>query len=103
MSANDLQASHNVVVTGANGWLGQNLVRALAAERESVRCLVRADDDASMLSVIGSVVEPIVGDVRDPSSLDRLFEGIGPATVFHAAGVIHPTAKVRELFDVNVG
>ena len=103
MSANDLEAPANVVVTGANGWLGQNLVRALASERERVRCLVRTDDDASMLSVVGSGVEPIVGDVRDPSSLDRLFEGIGPATVFHAAGVIHPTAKVRELFDVNVG
>jgi nucleoside-diphosphate-sugar epimerase len=103
MSANDLQPQANVVVTGANGWLGQNLVRALAANRDRVRCLVRTDDDASLLSVIGSVVEPVVGDVRDPSALDRLFEGVGPATVFHAAGVIHPMAKVRELFDVNVG
>jgi nucleoside-diphosphate-sugar epimerase len=103
MSTNDQQASANVVVTGANGWLGQNLVRALAAERNRVRCLVRTTDEASLLSVIGPAVEPIVGDVRDPASLDRLFEGIGPASVFHAAGVIHPVAKVRELFDVNVG
>jgi nucleoside-diphosphate-sugar epimerase len=103
MSANDQQAPPNVVVTGASGWLGQNLVRTLAAQRERVRCLVRNDDDASLLSVVGPAVEPIVGDVRDPSALDRLFEGIGSASVFHAAGVIHPVAKVRELFDVNVG
>jgi nucleoside-diphosphate-sugar epimerase len=32
-----------------------------------------------------------------------LFDGIGTATVFHAAGVIHPAARVREMFDVNVG
>src|SRR4051794_26607405 len=103
MSANDQPARANVVVTGASGWLGQNLVRALAGERERVRCLVRNDDDASLLAVVGPAVEPIVGDVRDPSSLDRLFEGISSASVFHAAGVIHPVAKVRELFDVNVG
>ncbi len=104
MTERDRTAAANVVVTGASGWLGQNLVRALAAERERVRCLVRGDDDAALLSVIGPSIEPVIGDVRDPSSLDRLFDGIGGgATVFHAAGVIHPEAKVREMFDVNVG
>jgi nucleoside-diphosphate-sugar epimerase len=103
MSANDRQAPANVVVTGASGWLGQNLVRTLARERERVRCLVRSDEDAALLSVVGPAVEPVVGDVRDPSALDRLFDGLGPASVFHAAGVIHPEAKIRELFDVNVG
>src|SRR5262249_33211914 len=91
------------VVTGAAGWLGQNLVRALAPHRERVRCLVRGADDASLLSVVGPSVETVVGDVRDPAALDALFDGIGPATVFHAAGVIHPEGKIRSLFDVNVG
>jgi nucleoside-diphosphate-sugar epimerase len=91
------------VVTGAAGWLGQNLVRELAPNRERVRCLVRGEDDASLLSVFGASIEPVVGDVRDPAALDRLFEGVGPATVFHAAGVIHPEGSTRSLFDVNVG
>jgi nucleoside-diphosphate-sugar epimerase len=95
--------SATAVVTGAAGWLGQNLVRTLAPERERVRCLVRDERDASLLSVIGASVEPVVGDVRDPVALDALFDGIGPATVFHAAGVIHPEGAIRSLFDVNVG
>ncbi len=104
MTATDQTVPANVVVTGASGWLGQNLVRsALAPARERVRCLVRTDDDASLLAVVGPTIEPVVGDVRDPSALDRLFEGIGSASVFHAAGVIHPVAKMREVFDVNVG
>jgi nucleoside-diphosphate-sugar epimerase len=45
----------------------------------------------------------VVGDVRDPSAVDALFAGMGEATVFHAAAVIHPAGRVRELFDVNVG
>jgi nucleoside-diphosphate-sugar epimerase len=95
----------NVVVTGAAGWLGQNLVRALAGQpsRRRIRCLVSQRADASMLEVIDPRIEVIAGDVRDPTVVDELFDGIGHASVVHAAGVIHPARFVRELFDVNVG
>jgi nucleoside-diphosphate-sugar epimerase len=92
-----------VVVTGAAGWLGQNLVRALAPAREEVRCLVRDRDDAPLLENVGPSVAAMVGDIRDPAAMDRLFDGVRAPTVFHAAGVIHPSRGVRELFDVNVG
>ena len=99
----DVAASPTVVVTGAAGWLGQNLVRALAPERTTVRCLVQDAEQASLLDVIGPSVSSVVGDVRDPDAIDRLFEGVASPTVVHAAGVIHPTNGVREFFDVNVG
>jgi nucleoside-diphosphate-sugar epimerase len=94
-----------VVVTGAGGWLGQNLVRALAAQpgRVHIRCLVRDADDAVRLEVVDERIETIAGDVRDPAVVDRLFDGAAGATVFHAAAVIHPASATRELFDVNVG
>ncbi|MGQ0803332.1 MAG: NAD-dependent epimerase/dehydratase family protein [Actinomycetota bacterium] len=91
------------MVTGAAGWLGHNLVRALADQREGVRCLVREPDEAALVEIAGPSVEAVVGDVRDPAVADRLFEGVGKATVFHAASVIHPARQARELFDVNVG
>jgi len=91
------------VVTGASGWLGQNLVRALAADRERVRCLVPNDEQAPMLELIGPSVDVVVGDVRDPSAVDRLFNGHSQGTVFHAAAVIHPHKLTREFYDVNVG
>jgi nucleoside-diphosphate-sugar epimerase len=96
---------NSVVVSGAAGWLGQNLVRALAGQpgRRRIRCLVHEPGDASRLEVIDPRIEVVVGDVRDPVVVDRLFEGVGDASVFHAAAVIHPARQVRELFDVNVG
>jgi nucleoside-diphosphate-sugar epimerase len=94
--------SPTVVVTGAAGWLGQNLVRALG-DRERVRCLVSRPDEVALLELVSPAVGCVVGDVRDPATADRLFDGIGDATVFHAAAVIHPRSHVRELFDVNVG
>lgn len=90
------------VVTGASGWLGRNLVRALAAQDRPVRALVMHPDEAPLLEVIGPQISTVVGDVRDVAALDRLFAGETPATVFHAAAVIHP-AKVRDFFDINVG
>jgi len=98
-------AAPTVVVTGAAGWLGQNLVRALAAQpaRRRIRCLVHAPGDASLLEIIDPRIEVAVGDVRDPTVIDTLFEGVDGATVMHAAAVIHPARQVRELFDVNVG
>ncbi|MDQ1449319.1 MAG: hypothetical protein QOC79_2290, partial [Actinomycetota bacterium] len=94
-----------VVVTGAAGWLGQNLVRTLTGQptRQRIRCLVRDSGDASRLEVVDPRIEVIVGDVRDPTAIDALFEGAGGASVMHAAAVIHPARRVRELFDVNVG
>jgi nucleoside-diphosphate-sugar epimerase len=92
------------VVTGASGWLGQNLVRTLAPTRERVRCLVPDADSGPPLELVAPSVETVVGDVRDPATVDRLFADIGSSTsVFHAAAVIHPAKSTREFFDVNVG
>ena len=99
-----MSGAATAVVTGASGWLGQNLVRALAAEgRERIRCLVPDADAAPLLELAGPAVEVVVGDVRDPATVDAVFAGMGGASVFHAAAVIHPRKRPRELFDVNVG
>jgi nucleoside-diphosphate-sugar epimerase len=96
---------NSVVVSGAAGWLGQNLVRALAAQadRRLIRCLVHEPVDRAPLELVDPRVEVVVGDVRDPAAIDALFDGVGGASVFHAAAVIHPARYVRELYDVNVG
>src|SRR5262245_12407890 len=102
------------LVTGAPGWLGTRLVESLVhglpdvpdlktplGER-TVRCLVCKGTDASELTKISPRVQVVEGDLRDPESIEAFINGALGATLFHAAGVIHPTSGTREWTDVNV-
>ncbi|MBI5508012.1 MAG: NAD-dependent epimerase/dehydratase family protein [Deltaproteobacteria bacterium] len=71
-----------VAVTGASGHVGANLVRALLARGESVRCLVRKDRRA----LAGLDVELVEGEVNDREALGRAF--VGADVVFHLAAKI---------------
>jgi uncharacterized protein YbjT (DUF2867 family) len=56
-----------VLLTGANGHLGANLLRRLLADGEAVRVLLRRDSDNA--SVENLKVEQVFGDLREPASL----------------------------------
>ncbi len=103
LSASAPSDDSTYVVTGAAGWLGRNLMRVLAKNGRAIHALVRDEAEAAMTDVLGESVHSVVGDVRDPQAVAALFDGTTSPTVFHTAGVIHPTTGVREFFDVNVG
>lgn len=88
------------VVTGAPGWLGSRLVRALGDDRppRRIRCLVQPGVDPSPL---GAGIETVPGEIDDPEAARRLMEGAAGATVFHLCGIIHPR-RIRELRRINV-
>jgi nucleoside-diphosphate-sugar epimerase len=85
------------LVTGANGFLGRALVRALLARGIGVRALVREVSDASALD---PAVEIVRGDARDPAALRRAVEGC--PLVYHLAGV-RRAADRAEFMEVNAG
>jgi dihydroflavonol-4-reductase len=71
-----------VVVTGAAGHAGANLVRALAAKGRPVRALVHLDRKA----LEGLSVEVVKGDICDLDSLLKAFKGA--EVVYHLAARI---------------
>lgn len=77
-----MHAAAPVLVTGASGHLGANLVRALLARARRVRVLVRGPAKA----LDGLAVERAAGDVLDASSVTQACVGV--ATVFHLAGKV---------------
>jgi nucleoside-diphosphate-sugar epimerase len=99
-----------VLVTGASGWLGHRLVRALiqghmemgplGAGGRRVRMLIQPGTKADDLLSLGA--EKIDGDLRDPLALRTLCSNAEGGTLIHLAGVIHPARSTREFTEVNI-
>ncbi len=87
----------NVLVTGAAGFLGQALVRALLARGERVRAF-----DLHPADLLGEGLEWVSGDVRDAEAVRRACEGM--EVVYHLAALIpQRKADAATMRAVNVG
>jgi dihydroflavonol-4-reductase len=87
------------LVTGASGFLGSHVARLLVARGEPVRALVR--ESSTRRALEGVAVEWVVGDLRDPASLDRAMRGV--RRVFHVAADYRIWApQPREIYESNV-
>lgn len=84
------------LVTGATGFVGSAVARALLAEGHRVKALVRPNSDRRNLA--GLDVEPVTGDLDDPASLAPALQGC--TALFHVAAdyrlwVPDPKAMLR--------
>ena len=76
-----------VVITGASGHIGTNLVRALIQDGRPTRSLVHLHHQ----SIDGLDTEIVSGDIRDRASLDEAFRGA--VVVYHLAACISLSMK----------
>jgi nucleoside-diphosphate-sugar epimerase len=94
--------SGRVLVTGATGHLGANLLRRLLADGESVRVLLKPG--ARTEAVDGLDVEKVEADLRDPSAVDRAVVGCDSA--YHCAAIVSTVdgnaAHRTAIFETNV-
>jgi dihydroflavonol-4-reductase len=88
-----------VLVTGANGFVGAAVTRALSRDGYEVKAMVRETSDRRNLAQLD--VETVVGDLRDDASLATAVKGC--TAVFHVAADYRlwvPDPDVME--DINV-
>ena len=117
--------TRNVLVTGAAGWLGLSLVKALALGLDDceplrhpqrdlrIRCLILPGQDGGSLLALSDHVEVVTGDLRNPDDCQRFCAGANRGLLFHTAGVIHPRRSTefapinfegaRNLLDAAIG
>lgn len=86
------------LVTGATGFVGSAVARALREHGHALRLLVRPTSDRSLIDGLG---EPVLGDLRDPASLAAAAAG--------CRFVVHVAADYRlwvpdpaSMFQANV-
>jgi len=88
--------ARNVLVTGATGFVGGNLVEALLRRGYSVTCLVRKSSNTHFLQKQN--VRLVIGDIADPASIRQAARGIH--AVYHLAGLIK-AANREQYFRIN--
>ena len=87
------------LVTGATGFIGGNLARALWARGEDVRALVRPTGNDLAIRETGVV--QVTGDLLDSESVRRAAEGC--ETVYHCAAIYSFwSPRPREMYRSNV-
>ncbi|MDX1387036.1 MAG: NAD-dependent epimerase/dehydratase family protein [bacterium] len=88
-----------VLVTGATGFVGNAVARALLNSGREVRVLVRKSSDPKLLQ--GLKVEKAQGDLRDPQSLASALSGC--QELYHvAAQYTFYNPNPKEIYESNV-
>lgn len=91
------------IVTGANGFLGNNIVRKLLNNNEEVRALVLPDADLSSLKGLNCKIYN--GDVTKLETLKEIFmiDTNCKLIVIHCAAIVYIKSKYDQMvYDVNV-
>lgn len=84
-------------ITGANGFVGANLIRKLLREKYSLRALQFTNHKA----LDGLTVEIVKGDVNKPETLEKFCDGLD--AVIHLAGKVSIGGdSFAELYKTNV-
>jgi UDP-glucuronate 4-epimerase len=100
---------NRVLVTGALGFVGLNIVRAMALRGWRVEALTRRDPDHEALAFLGGAGEVRWhhGDVGDRAAMVALLERLRPERVLHAAAITATPEQERadpaRVFDINAG
>ncbi len=95
------------IITGANGHLGNTIIRLLSKQNVLIRGLILPSDSDKMLKALG--VDVYKGDVRNPKSLEAIFDTSMISDedlevyVIHTAGIVSISQKKNPILEaVNV-
>lgn len=94
-----------VFVTGANGFLGANLIRALLEKGHAVSALIRPASDTWRLTDVLTKIEVHTGDLQDVEDLMRILREAKPEVIYNLAGAgvaSRARASDQELVNTNL-
>ena len=104
--------TNQILITGANGWLGKTLVNCLLngisnslsleipQKNLSIKCLVKPNEDIAILKSLSENISIIEGNLNSKEDCKFFTKDSKNAILFHCAGVIHPK-KISDFYEIN--
>jgi nucleoside-diphosphate-sugar epimerase len=97
-----------IYITGANGWLGLNLIDAIHSgrtakwglERDKIKAFILSGTSKEKLFGISQNINIVEGDISNKDDIEQFLSDSNDSFVFHAAGLIHPK-RVSDFYRVN--
>lgn len=91
------------LITGINGFIGSNLAKKLVEQNHEVRGLIRArereETDESNLKEFENKIDKIYGDITNPETINRMFDGID--VVIHLAARTYDWGPEKLFWKIN--
>jgi UDP-glucose 4-epimerase len=94
-----------ILVTGAHGFIGSHLTRALLEQGYEVGILSRQTSDLFRIRDLVGRISSHSGDLRDPASVQRAVEEARPDAIVHLAtyyAIEHRPEELGVMMDTNV-
>ena len=88
----------NILITGANGFLGKKVTKKLLDDGHYVRALVIPEEDCTYLAGFGTSIDIVRGDLTKPETLKGVMHDI--EVVIHLAAILNcPDEKLNMLIN----
>lgn len=102
---------NDVFITGANGWLGRQIVSSLInpdpdilifkkPKKIKINCLINNGESKSFFNKFGNKINLYIGDLRQKKTIKDFIYKSKKSILIHTAGIIHPQ-KIKDFYDVN--
>ena len=95
----------NILVTGANGFIGSWLCKKLVEQNANTTALIHKENTSLKIQGIEEKVTAIKADIRNPEEINKAFKEAKPELCFHLAAVSSIKTAANAMattFDTNV-
>lgn len=89
------------LVTGATGFIGSHLTRALVAKGVEVHVMVRRGSDTWRLNDVRFRLHVHYGDLTSLDDVQRVVRAVRPETVFHLGSYVNVKRSLDEVDEIN--
>ena len=98
-----------IYVTGANGWLGLNILKSVLSGKavkwglndDEITAFILSGTSKKQIINISSKIKIIEGDILNKNSIESFLHDCNDGILIHTIGIIHPN-RISDFYKINI-